>query len=161
MYKIGRSSNRNSVEAVEEATSTFRSPKLIIFCSGIEPFEELTKIIKRKFRRSIVLGISAYVALCKEGAFKNQLLIIGIEDGIECYGGVLEKIDQYPLKYVGRVKESLSKLSATNQTVCLEFTTGLIKGEESVMTTLNSVLEEKQIPILGGSACSDGTAGVR
>lgn len=154
-YKIGKSTSKNCMEAVEEAANTLRNPKLILFCSGIDQFEEFTKIIKKKFKNSITMGLSTYVALCKEGAFKNQLLVMGIEDGIECYGGILEHIDQYPLKYVDRVKESLSKLSGTNNTVCLEFTTGLVKGEESVITTLNSVLEEKQIPVLGGSAGND------
>ena len=46
-YKIGKSTSKNCMEAVEEATNTLRNPKLILFCSGIDQFEEFTKIIKK------------------------------------------------------------------------------------------------------------------
>jgi hypothetical protein len=83
---------------------------------------------------------------------------MGIEDGIECYANILEEVNTYPLKYVDRVTECVNKFSNTSNTVCFEISTALISCEELVLSTLNSVLEEKKIPLFGGSSGDRGRA---
>lgn len=83
---------------------------------------------------------------------------MGVEDGIECYADVLEEVDRYPIKYVDRVINCVNKFHDVSNTVCFEISTALINCEELVLSTLSSVLEEKKIPLFGGSAGDRGKA---
>lgn len=157
-YKIGKSSKADLNETVTEATKGLISPKLILFFSNIENFETYTKKIKDKFKNSITLGATTFAGFCKDGAYKDALVVIGIEDGIECYADVLEEVDRYPLKYVDRVSECINKFKDTSNTVCFEISTALISCEELVLSTLNSVLEKNKVPLFGGSAGDYGRA---
>lgn len=154
-YIIGKSNKRQANEAVAEAARELKNPKLIFVFSGIDSFEECHKELSVKYPDSIVIGASTYVGLCRDGAFKNQLLILGIEEGIECYADVLEEADKYPLRYVNRVKRCMNKLSSAQNSVCIEFSPAFLACEESVLSTLNSVLEAKNIPLIGGTAGDD------
>lgn len=157
-YKIGRSSSSDFDEAVSEAAKGLTEPKLIIFFSDVGRFERYTEKIRAKFKNSIILGSTTYAGFCKEGAFKDTLMILGIEDGIECYANVLDEVDKYPLKYVDRVFECVDKFSDTSNTVCFEISTALISCEELVLSTLNSVLGDRNIPLFGGSSGDAGRA---
>lgn len=157
-YKIGKSSKGDLNEAISEATIGFTSPKLIIFFSNVEHFEVYTEKMKDKFKNSIILGSTTFAGFCRDGAYKDSLLVMGIENGIECYANVLEEVDRYPLKYVNRVIECVNKFHDTTNTVCFEISTALISCEELILSTLNSVLDDKQIPIFGGSAGDYGRA---
>lgn len=158
-YVVGMSSQTIPVNAIEEATKDLKNPKLVIFCSSINGFTEYSEMLKSKFPKALVIGATSYVGLCKKKAYKEGLVVAGIEDGIECYGDVLEKIDQYPLVYVERIEKSVEKLSNTENVICFELTTGLVNSEESVLTTLNAVLESKKIPVFGATAGDDAKAG--
>lgn len=151
-YNIGRSSNKNIELAVKEATSELVEPKLIIFFSPVEHFKEYVEAIHNRFTNSISIGSTTIVELCKDGAFKDDLLVIGIEDGIECQADVLEEVDRYPVKYVDRVQRCVNKMSSLENCICLEFSNAFLCCEESVLSTLNSVLEDKKIPVVGGTA---------
>jgi hypothetical protein len=157
-YSIGKSVEDDPIKAVDEATKGIRNPKLIIFFSGVTHFEEYTKEIKRAFPDSISMGTTTFVSLCKEGAYKETLFVLGIEDGIECYGDVLEEVDRYPLKYVERVEACAKKMQKTTNSICFEFSTALLCSEESILATLNSVLLDYNIPVVGGSAGDKGVA---
>ena len=154
-YKIGRSNQRQAKDAVNEAVRGFGKPKLILAFSGVDQFEECHKELAARFPDSVVMGASTYVGLCADGAFKNQLLVLAIEDGIDCYADVLEDADKYPLRYVNRVKQCVNKLGNTQNSVCIEFSSAFLGCEESVLATLNSVLQGKNIPLLGGTAGDD------
>ena len=157
-YKIGRSAKDNLVEAVEDAVRGLVTPKLILYFSEARNFEEYTKILKSKFPNSIVIGATTFAGFCRDGSYKDTLLVMGIEDGIECYGDVLEEVNRCPLKYVDRVTSCIDKFRDTTNTVCFEISTALISCEELVLSTLNSALEEKKIPLFGGSAGDKGRA---
>jgi hypothetical protein len=157
-YKVGKSSKGDLNEAIAEATMGLESPKLILFFSNVEHFEVYTEKMKDKFANSIVIGATTFAGFCRDGAYKDALMVMGIEDGIECYADVLEEVDRYPLKYVDRVTDCVNKFHDTSNTVCFEISTALISCEELVLSTLNSVLEEKKIPLFGGSAGDQGRA---
>ena len=158
-YNVGKSEKNSISEAIEEATRGFNEPKLIIFSSDIKSFEEYTKQLYLKFPTATIIGTSTYISLCNEGAYHKGIVVTGIEEGIECYGNVLENINRYPLIHAERIEECVKKLSHTENTICLEFSNGLINSEESVMTTLNTVLENKKIPVFGGTAGDDLNVG--
>lgn len=159
-YKIGRSSNKDTTQAIQEATAGLKAPKLLWFTSGVHNFSMYTETLKAIFPSSIIVGVTTFAAFCKDGAFKDTLLVLGIEDGIKCCANVLEEVDQYPLKYVERVEHCANDFdtSAGNNTICFEVTTALISCEELVLSTLNAVLMKKNIPVFGGSAGDQGTA---
>ncbi len=157
-YKIGKSSQKDSRQAVSEAAAGLINPKLVLFFSGVDGFEDYTREMKLTFPDSIIMGATTFAGFCKEGAYKETLMVLGIEDGIECYGDVLEEVDKYPLKYVDRVETCVNKFSNYANTVCLEFSTALISSEELILSTLNSVLMKKKIPLFGGSAGDRGMA---
>lgn len=157
-YKVGKSSKTDFTDAIGEATAGFKAPKLILFFSEVERFEQYSESIKNRFPNSITLGATTFAGFCKEGAFKDSLLVMGIEDGIECYGDVLEEVNRYPLKYVDRVTSCVDKFKDTSNTVCFEISTALISCEELVLSTLNSVLDKKNIPLFGGSSGDKGKA---
>ncbi|MEO3945810.1 FIST N-terminal domain-containing protein [Gorillibacterium sp. CAU 1737] len=157
-YSVGRSSKLDIKEAVAEATRGLSSPKLLLFFSAVPQFEKANEEIKENFPDSVLLGSTTFAGFCKEGAFKDSLLVLGIEEGIECYADVLEDADRYPLKHVNRVQQCLNHFDDTTNTVCFEISTALISCEELVLSTLNSVLEERGIPLFGGSAGDLGKA---
>lgn len=157
-YKVGKSFKTNLKEGVLEATTGFTSPKLVLFFSDVEHFEAYTKEMKDRFKNSILIGSSTFAGFCKEGAYKSGLTVMGIEEGIECHADVLEEADRYPLKYVDRVTACVNKFKDTSNTVCFEISTALISCEELVLSTLNSVLAKKDIPLFGGSAGDHGRA---
>ncbi|MDF2589038.1 MAG: hypothetical protein K0S41_2879 [Anaerocolumna sp.] len=157
-YKIGRSNNKNVSLAVREATGELKAPKLIIFFSGVDDFKEIANEIKSVFPNSITMGATTFAAFCKDGAFKDTLLVLGIEDGIICEANILEDVDKYALKYVERVESCAAKFRKPENTICLEFSSALISCEELVLSTLNSILGKKKIPVFGGSAGDRGRA---
>lgn len=157
-FAVGKSSKHDVKEAVSEAAAGLVSPKLLLFFSDVEHFEGYNKEMKGRFQNSIIIGSTTFAGFCKDGAYKDSLLVMGIEEGIECYADVLEDADRYPLKYVDRVSQCVQKLSSTKDTICFEISAALISCEELVLSTINSVLEEQGIPVFGGSAGDHGRA---
>lgn len=157
-YNMGMSSNGNVEKCVQEATAKFRKPKLILFFAPVEHFEEYASLIYKKFPDSISMGATTIAAFSNTGADKNALKAVGIESGITCSAGVLEDADKYPIRYVERVKKCVDDVRSEKNTICLEFTTALLCAEESVLSTLNTILLEKKIPVFGGTAGDAGTA---
>lgn len=157
-YNIGMSSRPEAEMCVQEATASLRKPKLILFFSPVEKFEEYSALIHQKFPESICMGATTMVAWSRGSADKRTLKVVGIESGIQCSAGVLEDIDRYPLKYADRVRKCVDEVKNTKNTICLEFTTALLCAEESVLTALNTVLSDENIPVFGGSAGDEGTA---
>ena len=157
-YFIGKSSKRDGKEAVTEAIKTFKNPKLILFFTGVEMFETCTQSIKEAFPNSMTIGATTFATFCKDGAYKESLMVMGIEAGIECYGDIIEEVDQYPVKYVECIKKSMACLKSYENTICFEVSTALIRSEELILSTLTSVIQEKNIPLVGGSAGDKGIA---
>lgn len=159
-YSIGQSKDSNPENCVKNVCKNFSKPKLILYYSPVDHFEEYTKLIHQKFPESICMGATTIVEITKSGAEKTGLLAVGIESGITCSADVLEDADTYPIKYVDRIKKCVSAMGSRQNSVCLEFTTAFRCAEESVLATLNSVLLKENIPVFGGTA-GDDTSGVK
>ncbi|MGD9475703.1 MAG: FIST signal transduction protein [Eubacteriaceae bacterium] len=157
-YQIGLSKNSLPELAVAEAVKNLKSPKLILFFSGVDKFEEYAKSIHHYFPEAISMGATTFAAFCRDGAYKETLMMIGFEDGIRCEAGILEDADKYPLKNVNRVEKIAQNFKRAENTVCLEFSSALIRCEELVLSTLNSVLAKKKIAVFGGSSGDQGNA---
>lgn len=157
-YKIGKSNNSNPADAIREASGQLKNPKLILFFSGVDDFSDYASGIKASYPDAVSMGATTFAAFCKEGAFKETLMVIGFEDGIKCEAGLLEDADVYPLKYVDQVKKCAAPFKKPENTICLEFASALISCEELVLSTLNAVLSKKKIPVFGGSSGDRGRA---
>lgn len=157
-YTIAKSSKSDVTQALLEVSAQIKTPKLILFFSGVEKFQQHTQQLYSKYPDSIIIGSTTFAGFCKEGAYKDTLLVLAIEQGIECYANVLEEVNKYPLKYVHRVDECVNHFTNTTNTLCFEVSTALISSEELILSTLNSVLMKKKIPLLGGSAGDRGMA---
>lgn len=151
-YYIGVGTNSDAEKCVKEATAKLRNPNLILFFSPVDHFQEYAKYLNELFPNSITMGATTIVSLTKNGADKKNLMVIGFEDGLVCSANMLEEIDKFPVKYVERVKKCVDDVKETKNTICLEFTTAFLCAEESVLSTLNSVLFKKSIPVFGGTA---------
>lgn len=158
-YKILKSSNKDIKKAISEATSGIKSPKLVLFFSDEKYFKEYTVEMKKIFKDSLIVGSTSFAQFCNNGAYKDELIVLGIEDGIECYGNVLEDADKYPLKYIERISDCVNNINDYSNTVCFEICSAFISCEELVLSTLNSILDEKNIPIFGGSSGDNGKSG--
>lgn len=154
-YAIGHSSKAEIPECVTEATRNLTHPKLIIFISEVSKFEAYSKELNQRYRDCIIMGTTSYLSMSKAGVSKKDLLVLGIEEGIECYGDVITEIGQYPIKSYKRIEQCMNHFSNTKNCVCFELTAAFHCGEESVLSTLNSVLRKKEIPVFGGSAGDD------
>ncbi|WKY46513.1 FIST N-terminal domain-containing protein [Eubacteriaceae bacterium ES3] len=157
-YRIGFSNNSQPELALSEACRELRHPKLVLYFSGVEDFPEYTKRISEQFPEAITMGATTFAAFCKDGAYKETLMIIGFEDGIRCKAGILENADKYPLKNFSRVEAASRDFNRPENTFCLEFSSALIRCEELVLSTLNAVLVKKKIPVFGGSSGDHGNA---
>ncbi len=157
-YKIGKSKANDLDEAIKDANLETSNPKLILFFTGVDQFEENAKRIKEKFPNTITMGATTFAAFCKEGAYKDTLLLLAFEDGIKCEASLLEEVDKYALKYVDRVEKCTASFQKPENTICLEFSSALISCEELVLSTLNAVLGKKKIPVFGGTAGDKGKA---
>lgn len=127
-------------------------PQLVIFFSDQDMFEYCTKEIARRFPQAQVIGATTYMNLSSRGYGKNGISALAVFSGIECKTGIIGDIMNHPMKYAGDVRKTLSELSSTENTCCIEFTTAFSKGEELVIDTLDSVLADKKVPVFGGSA---------
>ncbi|MCR5624966.1 MAG: FIST C-terminal domain-containing protein [Lachnospiraceae bacterium] len=152
-YHIGSSHVSSDIRAtVGEACAGFNDPKLILFWSPVDHFEEYAREIKQRFPRSISMGATCIMSINNKGASKNELLCVGIESGITCAADVLDEVDRFPIKYSDRVEKCVKEVGNNRNTLCLEFTSAFLCAEESVLATLNSVLLPRGIPVVGGTA---------
>ena len=70
--------------------------------------------------------------------------------------GIITDVRRFPQNITPIIRESLSKISDTNNCCCIEFTTAFDACEEIIQDTFRSVLEEYNIAVVGGSAGNAG-----
>lgn len=156
-YKLGRSAAAEPEAAVAETCRELNQPAFIFFSSGVKNFKAYTEILHTKYPQAVIMGTTAYTSLGPDGSCKGQLCLIGFTEGVQCEANVLEEVDRYPLRYVGRVEQAAAKMgNGNNNTVCFTATSAFCNCEELVLSTLSSVLAKKMIPIFGGTAGDNG-----
>lgn len=159
-YKFGRSAAAEPETAVAEACKELNQPVFLFFSSGVKNFRAYTEILHKKYPQAVVMGTTAYTSLCHDGSCKDQLCLIGFAEGVQCAADVLEEVNRYPLRYVGRVEQAAARIgNGDSGTVCFTATSAFCNSEELVLSTLSSVLAKKKIPIFGGTAGDNGKEG--
>ncbi len=75
--------------------------------------------------------------------------VIAFTDGVTAAANVLESVSVMPVKYINRLEEDVKKVNASQKdTVCIDFCSG---NDACVLTTLYSVLRQKNISLVGGT----------
>ena len=151
-FFVGHSLLENVDEALAEATKSFQDSSFIFYFAPLSKIKEVTEKIYALFPNSTCVGTSTYYVYSKSGLRRNGISCFGFKDVLETAVDVILEIDRYPLKYLPRVEKALDKLSSTDNTICLEFSTAFSMSEELILTTLNSVCSKYNIPVAGGNA---------
>lgn len=127
-------------------------PIFITFCSALAGFKHFTDSFHEKYPDATVIGTTTFYSFSDKGYGIGSLSVLAIFDGVECSSGTLFEITHFPLKYAPSIDAALEDLGSLDNTVCLEYSTAFGNSEELVQDTFKSVLEKKNIPVIGGTA---------
>lgn len=150
-YIVNASEKIEREQALAEVLGNIEfKPNVLVFFSGEDHFSYYTYRLHALYPEVEVFGCTVSAAFTT-GHTHPELVLFAADDQIEFFGDVIEEIGHCPDKYRDRVEECLSKLSSTENSVCIEFTTAFCQCEELVLDTLNGVLSSHNIPVAGGS----------
>ncbi|MCR3760907.1 FIST C-terminal domain-containing protein [Clostridium felsineum] len=149
----GYSFSSSAETAVNEASKDIKAPKLIIYFSKVSFFKDVTALLKQKFPNSTIIGGTSCGEISKDG-INDGLSLIAFGENIECKTMIMENISGAPITYIEKLKE-FKKGFNTQNTIVFEMTDGLSNSEEKSIAVLNSVFEDDNIPIVGGSTADD------
>lgn len=83
------------------------------------------------------------------GVVEKGVGIIAFLDGVAAAANVLEEVSTMPVKYIERLKQDVKTVNGSSRdTVCIDFCSG---NDACVLTTINSVLGNINIPLVGGT----------
>lgn len=137
--------------AIIEIVSNFKKPKFVLFFAPLAVFEKATSFFQKYLPGCTTIGTNTYYTYTSLKVISNAISAVSFEDGISVSAGIVEEINKYPSKYIGRVKASASKIPNKN-TLCLEFMTSFSLNESVVVNMLNSVCSKYKIPVVGANA---------
>ncbi|MCI9327448.1 MAG: hypothetical protein HFJ00_14715 [Lachnospiraceae bacterium] len=140
---FGMSQRGDLAEAVRELSR----PQFIMLLSNSEQFEAHVRELERLYPGipSIgCIGMSYDTKIVEKGVG-----VIAFTDGVTAAANVLESVSVMPVKYINRLEEDVKKVNASQKdTVCIDFCSG---NDACVLTTLYSVLRQKNISLVGGT----------
>lgn len=150
------SSQKDSRLAVQDISEGIENPRLVLFFAPETIFRETAEEISRRFPSSKSMGTTSRHTYDTTGFHTDEVTATYFFDDIECSGDFIPEINTFPLKYAQRIQAAISRLSSTENTICLSFTTAYSNSEELVATALDTVCSENGITVAGGTS---GTAG--
>ena len=132
---------------LEEALQGLYSPQFIMLLSNADQFEDHVQALERRFPGipSIgCIGMSYQIGVAEHGVG-----IIAFSDGVSAAANVLEQVSSMPVKYIQRLDRDVQTVGASSRdTVCIDFCAG---NDACVLTTINTVLRQRDIPLVGGT----------
>lgn len=141
IFGMSRSGN------LAEAAGRLENPRFIMLMSNSAQFEAHVRALEKMYPGvpSIgCIGMSYDTTVVEEGVG-----IIAFADGVDATANVLEHVSTMPLKYIDRLEADVHRVGATEEdTVCIDFCSG---NDACVLTTINTVLSRKKIPLVGGT----------
>ena len=145
---IGNSKKSDASAAVNEAASNIQNPNLLVYITPYETLTEIAKLINDKFPGVPSIGTSG-ISYFETEASDKELVIMAFGSDCEAQVGALRYLSSAPLYDIGGLKKAISKVSPGNEdTVCLEFCTN---DEERLVSSMNAALEERKVPLVGGT----------
>ena len=148
MFTIGRSRQRDFPEAVAESLRSLSSPSFILYLTAPLYLEEATRIIYKKYPNTPMLGVPSIVISGAE-VDEDKIIILAGDSDCEAVCEVMEHLSLCPVQDILKLEKKVESIHPEpGRTLCLEFCPGY---EERLVTTLNSILCNYHIPLLGAT----------
>ncbi|MDO5519421.1 MAG: FIST N-terminal domain-containing protein [bacterium] len=145
---LGTGSGGSAKKMVAEATKGLINPSLILTISPYNYLSDISTLLKEQYPAAQIIGTSG-TSLSQGEVDDNKLILTAFYDDIIASCGIIEQVTTTPARALADIETHLNAVSPDKKnTVCIAFTTA---GEELLVTTLNAVLEKKQINLIGGS----------
>lgn len=132
---------------LQEAVKGLNSPQLIMLLSNNDQFEAHVKKLEELYPQvpSIgCIGMSYDTKVVEKGVG-----VIAFYDGVDATANVLEEVSVMPVKYIDRLEQDVHTINGSlNDTICIDFCCG---NDACVLTTIYSVLNKKNISLVGGT----------
>lgn len=146
---VGSSQKAESSAAVAEACAQIKNPAGIIFLTDYDRLEQIGTLLSQNFPDTEIIGtagISYHNTVIKE---KGLLIVTAILGEASVSAGSISHLSTSPLSDLYRLEQSVNKVSpGRDNTVCIEFCTN---DEEVLVSTMNIVLQKKNVSLVGGS----------
>ena len=132
---------------LSEAVDGLENPQFIMLMSNKAQFETHVRELEKRYPGvpSIgCIGMSYDITVVEEGVG-----VVAFLDGINAAANVLEQVSVMPVKYISRLEGDVQGVNGTgDDTVCIDFCAG---NDACVLTTINTVLKHRRIPLVGGT----------
>ncbi|SFB17094.1 Uncharacterized conserved protein, contains FIST_N domain [Acetitomaculum ruminis DSM 5522] len=146
--KIGFSEKADVKAAVEEATSGISSVKGLLFQCDHKAIKEVAKLLSQKYPKVPLIGAGG-ATYYKTSVSTKGLMVLAFGSDSEIKAGILRHLSTVPLYDIADFYDAAKDIKAGKEnTVCLEYCTN---NEEKLVSTMNVVLENTTIPLLGGT----------
>ncbi|MDK2829631.1 MAG: hypothetical protein PWP67_2451 [Clostridium butyricum] len=133
---------------LSEALKGIINPAIIILLSNKSKFEKHVKELEQLYPGTPSIGCIC-ASYSKNSTIENGLTVIAFSGCVRVATNVILQLSTTPVKYISRVEEDIRKVQAEPEnTVCIDFATG---NDSRLMTTLGSVLEPKNISLVGAT----------
>ena len=132
---------------LQEAVRGLKNPQLIMLLSNGDQFEKHVAELEKLFPK--IPSIGCIGMSYDTGVVEKGVGIIAFLDGVAAAANVLEEVSTMPVKYIERLKQDVKTVNGSSRdTVCIDFCSG---NDACVLTTINSVLGNINIPLVGGT----------
>ena len=156
---------RDTSQAFKEVSAQLHSnPVLILFfTSTVHSFEHLTELFQEKYPNCEVVGVTTTGEIGPQGFSDNSL---SAQSFAQEFGQIesllLDNIEKYPVFDRNKLLHSAKNLGIRVESeridkegLALIFPTGLVAGEEKMLSIVNSIFRFDGFPIFGGTAGDD------
>ena len=132
---------------LKEAVRGLVNPQLIMLMSNSDQLEEHVKELERLYPQVPSIGC---IGMCYDTrVVEHGVGVVAFLDGVSAAANVLEEASVMPVKYIRRLEEDLSKVSASQKdTICIDFCAG---NDACVLTTIHTALRSRNISLVGGT----------
>lgn len=132
---------------LREAVRGLIKPQFIMLLSNGEQFESYVKELEALYPGVPSIG-------CIGMSYADKIVekgvgIIAFSDGVSVAANVLEQVSSMPVKYIERLEKDVRSVNGSKEdTICIDFCAG---NDACVLTTIYSVLNHKNISLVGGT----------
>lgn len=134
--------------AIEEATTGLKKADLLVLIAPFALAEKAAECLSEKYPGIPMIGTTGE-SIAKGTVLNKKIVVIGFA-GVSVEIGLIEDVRKTPVKSMQSFISSMEKIEAgKSNTICMEFITG---SEERVVSTVNAILREACIPIIGASS---------
>lgn len=153
--KVGYSHLLEARTAVADITKNFLNPKLIIYFAPSRNFKEIAESFKKVFPNTLTVGCTSESQFSNRGFKENSIVAMAFEGEIITKVLVMTEINKSPIRYLPEIKKTITMVDNNRNNAAIGLMCGNSGIEEVLLSVLNSELELKEIPLIGGSASGE------